>query len=353
MALQARYKRYTLHFRFPAGTSRGVLHRRDVWLVRITDEAHPGLEGWGEAAPLQGLSPDARPDLEKILAVACERAGKEGFHPSELPARFPSVRFAMEAALRDLEQGGKHILYPSAFTRGEESIPINGLIWMGDPGWMKAQIKEKIEAGFHVLKMKVGALALEDELELLHLIRKEYSGRDLEIRLDANGAFPPGEAPEILERFAAYDIHSIEQPIAPGRHEAMARLCTSSPIPVALDEELIGPWHGREKEKLLDLLHPAYLVLKPTLLGGLSATEEWIRLARERGTGWWITSLLESNVGLNILAQWTYTLGNPLPQGLGTGMVFTNNFPSPLYLDGEHLHFDPSRIPLPELPWNE
>ena len=341
MSLKAEYRPYTLFFRFPAGTSRGIMHQRKTWIVRVRDEEQDGRAGYGEAAPLPGLSPDDRTDMEEILAMACSRIGHDNFSVEEIPSRFPSVRFALEMALKDLRQDGDYILFPSPFTKGRASIPINGLIWMGDPSWMKDQIRQKVEAGFRVIKIKVGALPLDEELAVLKDVRREYRSLDLEIRLDANGAFPAGKALEVLRRFSEYHIHSIEQPIAPGQYETMARLIEDSPIPVALDEELIGPWHGNEKKRLLEMLHPHYLILKPTLLGGFRETEEWIRLAGERGIGWWITSLLESNIGLNALAQWTFTLGNPLPQGLGTGMLYTQNFRSPLYLEGSALHFNP------------
>ena len=343
MSLSATYRKYTLQFRFPAGTSRGVLHEKESWFIRIADTERPGLYGYGESAPLPGLSPDARPDFEEILSMACQRAGMYNFSPEELPRRFPSIRFGIETALKDLEGGGRRILFPSSFTAGREGIPINGLIWMGDPSFMREQIRQKISEGYRVLKIKVGALDFDEELRLLKHIREEYVAERPEIRLDANGAFSPGEAPGKLKRLAEYDIHSIEQPLAPGQHEAMARLCETSPVPVALDEELIGIFDNSERIRLLDLVRPAYLILKPTLLGGFGACEEWITLANERDTGWWITSLLESNAGLNAIAQWTHTLGNPLPQGLGTGMLFTNNLESPLHIREGHLFVDPGR----------
>ncbi len=343
MPLTASYKKYTFHFRFPAGTSRGVLHEKESWFIRVGDTDRPGVYGYGESGPLPGLSPDARPDLEEILSMACRRVGMYNFSPDELPLLFPSVRFGIGTALRDLEEGGRQILFPSSFTEGREGIPINGLIWMGDPSFMREQIRQKIAEGYRVLKIKVGALDFNEELGLLKHIRKEYAAEHPEIRLDANGAFSPEEAPEKLKRLAEYEIHSIEQPIASGQQETMARLCESSPIPVALDEELIGIADTHEKIRLLDLVRPAYLILKPTLLGGFGACEEWITLANERNTGWWVTSLLESNTGLNAIAQWTYTLDNPLPQGLGTGMLFTNNLESPLHIREGHLFFNPDR----------
>ncbi len=344
MSLTASYKKYILRFKSPAGTSRGILREKTSWIIRVEDSARPGIYGYGECGPLPGLSPDDRPDLEEVLAMVCRRTGMYNFSPDEIPSLFPAVRFGITTALQDLQSGGRQILYPSPFTEGRESIPINGLIWMGDPDFMKRQIREKIEEGYRVIKIKVGALDFKEELRLLKHIRQEYAAEDPEIRLDANGAFTPDEAPEKLKRLSEYNIHSIEQPIAPGQFDAMAALCASSPIPIALDEELIGPWDDREKARLLDHLRPSWLILKPTLLGGFAACERWIALAGARNIGWWITSLLESNIGLNALAQWTYTLNNPLPHGLGTGMLFTNNFPSPLYIREGRLHFDPDHV---------
>ncbi len=343
MSLTATYKKFTLHFRFPAGTSRGVLHHKESWLIRVTEANGNKVYGYGECGPLPGLSPDDRPDFEEVLSMACERMGKYNFSADEVPSLFPSIRFGIETALKDFESGGRQLLFPSLFTEGRAGIPINGLIWMGDPAFMREQIRQKISEGYRVIKIKVGALDFEEELRLLRHIRQEYAAERPELRLDANGAFTPGEAAEKLQQLAEYDIHSIEQPIGPGQYEAMARLCETSPIPVALDEELIGIREKHEKEILLNTLKPAYIILKPTLLGGFEKSMEWIRLAREHDTGWWVTSLLESNVGLNALAQWTYTLGNALPQGLGTGMLFTNNIESPLVLRKGHLYFDPDK----------
>jgi o-succinylbenzoate synthase len=342
MSLTASYKKYTLHFRFPAGTSRGILHHKESWFIRVTDPEKKQT-GYGECGPLPGLSPDDRPDFGEILAMVCRRVGMYNFSVDEIPSLFPSIRFGTETAIKDLEEGGRQILFPSAFTSGEEGIPINGLIWMGDPAFMKEQIRQKIADGYRVIKIKIGALDFEEELRLLKYVREEYSAEHPELRLDANGAFAPAEAPEKLQRLAEYGIHSIEQPIAPGQYEAMARLCETSPIPIALDEELIGIRDDRGRERLLDLLKPDYIILKPTLLGGFRESERWIALANARGTGWWVTSLLESNVGLNALAQWTYTLGSPLPQGLGTGMLFTNNPEGPLYIKEEKLFYDPDK----------
>ena len=341
MTYRATYKKHTLVFKQPARTSRGTLHQKDSWIIRITDAEEPDTTGHGECSILPHLSPDDRPDFENILAITCQRVQNHNFNIDEVPNAFPSIRFGIETALLDLEQGGRQQWFPSAFTEGQDGIPINGLIWMGEPGFMKKQIIHKIEEGYRVIKLKIGALNFEQELELLRFIRKEFTGEHPEIRVDANGAFSPEEAPEKLKRLSEYDIHSIEQPIRQGQWEEMARLCETSPIPVALDEELIGVWQTSGKIKLMDMIRPQYLILKPSLLGGFKACEEWITLAGERNAGWWVTSALESNLGLNAIAQWTYTLKNPLPQGLGTGLLYTNNFHSPLFIRQGQLFYNP------------
>jgi len=341
MAPEATWKKYILTFRTPARTSRGTLHRRSIWVVRVTDAGDSGQTGYGECSPLPGLSPDDRPDFEKMLEKACAQVSTGSFSPQDIPTTFPSIRFGLETALLDLQREGRQLWYPSLFTEGKRAIPINGLIWMADKASMRRQIIRKLEEGYRVIKLKIGGLAFEQELSLLQFIRREFRTDYPEIRLDANGAFTPEEAPEKLKKLADYDIHSIEQPLRPGQWLEMASLCRTSPIPIALDEELIAPRDGTEKEKLLNTIRPAYLILKPTLLGGFAACEEWIALAKNAGTGWWITSALESNLGLNAIAQWTYTLNNPLPQGLGTGQLYASNFDSPLFIRQGHLRYDP------------
>jgi L-alanine-DL-glutamate epimerase-like enolase superfamily enzyme len=240
-----------------------------------------------------------------------------------------------------LQTPGEMLLFPSEFTKGQKGIPINGLIWMGSKAEMKSRISEKLNAGYHVIKLKIGALDFQEELSILRDIRKEFSPRDLEIRVDANGAFSPDEALERLKALSDFNIHSIEQPIKPGQWEYMSRLCESSPMDIALDEELISLRKSVERKKLLQEVKPQYLILKPSLIGGMGVTREWIHLAGSIGAGWWITSALESNVGLNAIAQFTYTLKTDFPQGLGTGSLFTNNIPSPLYIQGEELFYNP------------
>jgi len=341
--LQCDYIKTSLKFLQPAGTSRGVLHEKDSWFVRLWDSDNPETVGIGECSLIPGLSPDSVPGFEQQLKAVCQAV--ENVVPSDLSA-FPAIRFGLETALRDLEQGGKRLLYTSDFTTGTTGIPINGLIWMGNKPEMLSRIAEKLDQGFSVLKMKVGALNFSDELEILRALRKEHPPAQLELRLDANGAWKPEEALDKLNQLSEYNIHSVEQPIAAGTPEAMARVCINSPIPIALDEELIGVHTPEQKEQLLATIKPHYIILKPSLLGGFSASEEWINLAEKQGTGWWVTSALESNIGLNAIAQWTATLDTALPQGLGTGSLFANNIPSPLTVTGSRLFYRP------EKPWD-
>lgn len=306
----------------------------------VWDDQHPGVYGIGECSLLPGLSPDDRPGYAEALKWLCTHISCPAEVLNEKLTDWPSIRFGLETALLDLTNGGKRIIFPSGFTEGLSSISINGLVWMGDKDFMLEQIRDKIAAGFRVMKIKVGAIDFESECSLLSFIREKYSGEEMEIRLDANGAFSPDEALSRLDALARYGIHSIEQPIRSGQPEAMERICRVSPIPVALDEELIGINASSQKQELLRCIRPAYMVLKPSLLGGLDAAAEWIAAAGLINTGWWVTSALESNIGLNALAQWTATLGNPLPQGLGTGALYTNNIPSPLVVSGGRLFYD-------------
>ena len=257
---------------------------------------------------------------------------------------FPAVKFGYETALKGLDSNSPVLLFPSDFTNGKIGIPINGLIWMGTKEFMLQQVAQKIDAGFTCLKLKIGAIDFESELEILSSIRELYSAEKLEIRVDANGAFTPENAKRKLEILASFNLHSIEQPIQPGQTEEMQKLCAETPLPIALDEELIGIANRSEKIKLLEQIQPQYIILKPTLLGGIKASEEWISLAKERNIGWWITSALESNIGLNAIAQWTATLDTKNFQGLGTGGLFTNNIESPLYVSEGFLWHEPKGI---------
>jgi len=239
-----------------------------------------------------------------------------------------------------LESTSPFELFPSEFTKGEKSIPINGLVWMGTKEFMKIQIKEKISSGFSCIKMKIGAIDFDTELELLTSIRKEFSSKDIELRVDANGAFTPKEALEKLKHLSALEIHSIEQPIKQGQFEEMALLCEQTPLPIALDEELIGVFSETKKEEILQIIQPQFIILKPSLIGGFQGSTEWIEKAIKYNVSWWITSALESNVGLNAIAQFTYTLQNKMPQGLGTGGLYANNFEAPLEIEKGNLHYN-------------
>ncbi len=332
--LKAAYQKYLLHFKEPAGTSRGILTEKETWFIRIWEEQCPEVTGIGECALFRGLSADDRPEYEVKLQEVCRDINR--MDTREL-WEWSSIRFGVEMALADLRNGGRRIYFPSDFTEGKEEIEINGLVWMGDRDVMLRRIREKLDAGFHCIKLKIGAIDFEAELSLLHYIRQQFSAREVELRVDANGAFAPEVALERVEALSKFDLHSIEQPIRAGQWQEMARLCRISPVPVALDEELIGIGHPLQKQALLEEIHPQYIILKPALCGGFSGAEEWIRLAGRQGIGWWVTSALESNVGLTALAQWTATLGNRMPQGLGTGQLYTNNLPSCLYQTGSLL----------------
>lgn len=340
----------TLHFRQAAGTSRGVYTLRKIWYLLLTDDHYPGCEGIGECAPLPALSCDDRPDYEDILAKAC-RTAIEHNRPDFASLRpYPSILFGLETAFRHLETGSL-ALWDTPFSRGEAGIPINGLIWMGDYRKMLDQIETKMKAGFRCIKLKIGAIRFEEELALLRHIRKHFSAGEIELRVDANGAFSPAEALDKLNRLAELDLHSIEQPIRAGQWEEMARLAAATPLPIALDEELIG-WHTEaDKKKLLETIRPQYIILKPSLHGGIAGCTEWIELCREllddtpTHPAWWITSALESNIGLNAIAQWCATFCNPLPQGLGTGLLFTDNIGLPLSIRKDCLWYDPEPTP--------
>ncbi|HEX2935818.1 MAG TPA: o-succinylbenzoate synthase [Bacteroidales bacterium] len=337
--MKAFYTSITLQFKFPAGTSRGVLNEKPTYFLMLERD---GITGIGECSTIPGLSIDDPDTYESKLAEVCQKISA-GVSSQLLDlSGFPSIQFGLETALLDLNAGGKRLLFPGPFTEGTRGIDINGLVWMGSREFMTFQIDQKIKAGFRCIKLKVGSLNFQTELEILAEIRKKYSASDLEIRLDANGAFHPAQAMEKLELLAAYGIHSIEQPIRPQHHESMAALCADSPIPIALDEELIGVTDNAQREYIVKTLKPKYLIIKPSLIGGFSQAEKWIALASGTSTGWWLTSALESNIGLNALAQWVTSLSPTMPQGLGTGQLYTNNIPSPLCIEGDKLFYKPS-----------
>ncbi len=323
----------TLHFKKPAGTSRGVYTLRKIWYVQIEEDNRIGL---GECAPLPRLSVDDVPDYEEMLAKVAACTRREQLEQVMDWRKYPSLRFGLETAFRSLSaQDGR--LWDNAFSRGEKGIPINGLIWMGDHATMLEQIKSKLELGFHCIKLKIGAIDFEEEMDLLRFIRQHFCAEEITLRVDANGGFTPQDAPEKLRRLAELDLHSIEQPIMAGQWAALAELCAQTPLPIALDEELIPCLYPEQKEQLLDQVKPQYIILKPSLHGGIAGCEEWIRLAGERGIGWWITSALESNVGLDAIAQWCGSLGTRLPQGLGTGLLFTDNIDRSLEIRHDQL----------------
>lgn len=336
---------YRLQFKFEARTSRETLRVKDTWFVRVFDSSS-GVCGIGEAAYFDALSKESKSEFLAELHRVCEQ--------SDIASNVSSVRFALETALRSMNP----ISGANAFERSQEGIPINGLIWMGDKFEMLERIKSKLNDGFRVLKLKIGGIDFNEEMDLLRYIRQRFSPEDLELRLDANGGFSPEDALEKLDLLSRFHIHSIEQPICAGRWMDMEKLCRQSAIAIALDEELIGVRSAREKEELLDAIKPHYIILKPTLCGGLSDAEEWKCLAESRQIGWWATSALESNIGLQALSLWVarqfMSVGNILPQGLGTGQLYTNNIKSGLELRSNRLFFNSKeQITLPELQWQK
>ncbi|MDO4692804.1 MAG: o-succinylbenzoate synthase [Porphyromonadaceae bacterium] len=334
-------KPYRLIFHQPAGTSRGVYTTRDVYYLHLSSSLYPERIGIGECAPLPDLSCDVTPDYLEVLQRICLEIEQTGAFPSEETLRpYPSIRFALETAKRHLECGS-WALWDTDFSRGLSGIPINGLIWMGDHSTMLRRIEEKIEQGFRCIKMKIGAIDFNEELSLIKHIRQHFSSAEIELRVDANGAFSPEIALDRLARLAELDLHSIEQPIRAGQWNEMARLAELSPLPIALDEELIGCNSHEEKISLLRHIKPQYIILKPSLHGGFSGGDEWIDIAEQQGIGWWITSALESNIGLNAIAQWCASHTISLPQGLGTGMLFTNNIEMPLSIRRDMLWYIP------------
>jgi o-succinylbenzoate synthase len=335
--MKATYFKHQLQFKRASGTSRGILTYKDTWFIQIEKGT---LKGIGECGMFKGLSIDDRSDFDTKLAWTCENIHLGLDVLLESLIEFPSIQFGLEMAFQSLKQKGSFELFPSDFTRGQDSIPINGLIWMGDKSFMNRQIKDKLAAGFTCIKLKIGAIDFDNELELIKSIRNEFDAETIEIRVDANGAFQPEEALEKLKLLSDYDLHSIEQPIKQGQLHEMAQLCSETPLPIALDEELIGVFSVTNKALLLQTIKPQYIILKPTLVGGFKGSQEWIALAESNTIGCWVTSALESNIGLNAIAQWTYNLKSPLPQGLGTGGLFTNNIQAPLAVHSGQLFYD-------------
>jgi o-succinylbenzoate synthase len=321
-----------LDFIAPARTSRDVLLSKPSFFIRLIDTASDRM-GWGEVSLIPGLSVDTENDVGHALEALV------GTHPLDrleqgLYSLQQSVRFGVETALHSMKAQHPFMPFDSAFARGEQGIHINGLIWMGTEKDMLTQMHARAREGFRVLKMKVGAGDFSHELALLKTIRSEFPADRFELRLDANGAFSTDEALHKLDALAGFSIHSIEQPIAHGQHQALKTVCEKSSIPIALDEELI---HLAPSREFLEFIKPQYLILKPGLIGGFKVADQWVQYAEELGIGWWATSALESNIGLNAIAQWCSTKPLRMPQGLGTGRLFLNNIDSPLTIENAQL----------------
>ena len=336
--MKAEHTKHLLKFKKPGGTSRGVLTEKKTWFLKIKDEN--GNTGIGECALFKGLSYDDRPDYEVTLEWVCKNIELGKDQLLKKLNEFPSIQIGVETAFLSLSGNDRQQLFNTDFSKGKQGIPINGLIWMGKPDFMHRQIDEKLEKGFSCLKLKIGAIDFAQELEILNSIRKRYSQDDLTIRVDANGAFQPADAMNYLEQLAELKIHSIEQPVKPEFINDLAELCRKTPLPIALDESLIGITDVTKKLSLLQTIQPQYIILKPSLVGGFNGTDEWIEIAENLNIDWWITSALESNIGLNAIAQYTSTKEIDKPQGLGTGSLFTNNIESPLEIKREELWFD-------------
>lgn len=338
--LKASYTKYTLQFSEERGTSRGWLQTKDSWFIKVWNENNPEVIGIGECSYLPGLNPENLATYENKVNEVCERINESDYWLEDGLVEFPSIHFGLETALLDLENKGSKILFETDFSLNNKPIAINGLIWMGTHENMMAQVDEKISQGFRCIKLKIGAIDFEKELHILKSIREK--SKKIELRVDANGAFSPAEALEKLTRLAEFNIHSIEQPIKQGLPATMNQLCRESPIPIALDEELIGKFSKEQKAETLDAINPPYIILKPSLIGGIKGSKEWIKLAEERNIKWWITSALESNIGLNAIAQFVSTTDNTMYQGLGTGKLYTNNIPSPLEVVGDEIKYNQS-----------
>ncbi len=335
---------HTLHFRQPAGTSRGVYTTRQSWMLHLTSPLYPDRTGIGECAPLPDLSCDARPDYAQTLRAVCDHFCATGQIDYALMRPYPSMLFGLETALLHLKRSTT-ALWDTPFSRGEEGIVINGLVWMGNYEEMLQRLERKMNDGFRCVKLKIGAIDFESEISLIRHIRQRFGKEDIELRVDANGGFSPEAALDRLQQLARYDIHSIEQPIRQHQWSDMARLCRETPLPIALDEELIGVNLPAMKKELLDTIRPQYIILKPSLHGGMHGTEEWIGMARQRGIGTWVTSALESNIGLNAIAHFTAHVYGPhitMPQGLGTGQLFTDNISMPIEIQGDRLFYHPN-----------
>lgn len=338
--MKANYHKYILDFKQASGTSRGVLVQKETWFIMLEKEGEIGV---GECGILRGLSADDRPDYEEKLQWACQNIHLGEQKLWEGLIEFPSIQFGIEMAFLSLKSENPFVLFPSEFTENAKSIPINGLIWMGDKAFMKAQIETKISEGFNCIKLKIGAIDFDKEVDLLRFIRANFDEQTIEIRVDANGAFDENEALNKINQITGFKIHSIEQPVKKNHTDTMSVLCKKSKIPIALDEELIGVFSKQDRENLLKEIRPQYIILKPSFIGGFRGTLEWISIAEKLNIGWWVTSALESNIGLNAIAQFTFMQNNPMPQGLGTGSLYTNNFDCPLTVSNGQLWYDKSK----------
>ena len=338
--LTASYQKHLLKFKIPGGTSRGILKTKETFFIILEDKSQKGI---GECALFRGLSIDDCSAYEKKLKWVCDHIdlGVEALYDELI--EFPSIQIGLETAFKSLASQDLFRIFPSEFSNGNDNITINGLVWMGSESFMKQQISVKLAQGFRCIKMKIGAIDFDVEMNLLKSIRKEYSSSDIELRVDANGAFSPSEALEKLKWLSEFELHSIEQPIKQGQWQEMARLCEDSPLAIALDEELIGVFSEKEKLELLNTIHPQYIILKPSLIGGFKGSDDWISFSESKNIGWWITSALESNIGLNAIAQYTHTKSSKLPQGLGTGSLFTNNISSPLEVCNGNLYYNTNK----------
>lgn len=338
--LTARYLRRDFHFIKPAVTSRGALTVKETYFIILRDDS--GVEAIGECALFRGLGADDRPDYEEKVAEVC-RAVNAGVQLPDL-SEWSSIRFGLEMAVAGIKAGGAWQYFPSAWSRGEtpEGIKINGLVWMDSPEAMYKAALDKVDAGFDCIKFKVGALDFGDELRMIERFRRQYGPEKIELRLDANGAWRDDSvALARLRALVPLDIHSLEQPVKARQEDLMQAVVANSPVPIALDEELIGRDPRREAAALLEKIRPAYIILKPSLCGGFEGAEQWIAGADRLGIGHWATSALESNAGLAAIAQWTAVRGIPvMPQGLGTGALYLDNIPSPLSLRGQYMFFD-------------
>ena len=338
--MKASHFKYILHFKHPSGTSRGILTEKETWFIVLEKD---GKKGIGECGILRGLSSDDRPDYEEKLNWACQNIHLGEQKLWDELVEFPSIQFGIEMAFLSLKSENPFVLFPSDFTKNTKSISINGLVWMGDEAFMKTQIEDKIAQGFSCIKLKIGALDFDKELGLLRFIRANFDENAIEIRVDANGAFSENEALHKINQISGFKLHSIEQPIKKNKTDTMSVLCKNSQIPIALDEELIGIFSTEEKENLLLKIRPQYIVLKPSFIGGFRGTLEWISIAEKLNIGWWITSALESNIGLNAIAQFTFLQNNLMAQGLGTGGLFANNFDCPLTVSEGQLWYEKNK----------